>query len=417
MASSSEAPAQTLGVSLDNVRRLTGSALSHQSKPAKLLVAIEATLAASLPSAPYPPTAYFASLVSCLSKACSDDIAEGEDGEAPVESENMSEGALVPATLYLLSIVVPETPRQVVLSKLGPFLEDLLPLFPTATPHPPALRSLIQIVTTLLLISPGSTLSSQPLLKKAWNFLLELNLDPRPKVRHLAQEGVRKVLTTPIPPKVTAGSHPYLPRAREWAMGIFKEEVKGGSSKANGKKVKFAGGDESEGKRAVWVVQGLRGWVSVWGDDVSLRTVGMCANDIATGRTLSSASFPPSPPIPHPPNLRPSLTPLIPSPFCYIVNSVHCSYPSFKLDDYYRFPAVFTSSSIANSRPGRVHPCTDLWSHQARSSGPLADEVIPSPRMVDHLDINTHQFCLQARCSAPSVPVARSSRSPPLLRV
>lgn len=57
-------------------------------------------------------------------------------------------------------------------------------------------------------------------------------------------------------------------------MGILEEETKGGQSKV--KKVKFAGGmvmagaEDAEGKRAIWVVQGLRGWVSVMDEEVRL---------------------------------------------------------------------------------------------------------------------------------------------------
>ena len=181
----------------------------------------------------------------------------------------MGQGALIPATLYLLAIVVPETSSQVVLSKVSPFAECLFPLFETALHHPPALRSLIQITTSLLLVSPASLLNSSPLLKKAWSHILELNLDPRPKVRHLAQEGVRKVLCTPIPPRVNAGAHPYLARARDWATGVLQEETRGrgGPSK---KRARFADDEDGdgEGKRAIWVVQGLRGWVAVWGNEV-----------------------------------------------------------------------------------------------------------------------------------------------------
>ncbi|OCF44347.1 ribosomal RNA-processing protein 12 [Kwoniella heveanensis CBS 569] len=265
------APAQdppSFFTSLANTRRLTGSSLPHQSKPAQLLVAIESTLSSTLGTSilPHSPTAYFTSLLQCLEKACADEVSGKGDDEEMAETENMGQGALIPATLYLLAIVVPETPSSVVQSKISPILECLLPLFETALDHPPALRSLLQITTSLILVSSPGLLSSSPLLKKAWNYLLELNLDPRPKVRHLAQEGVRKVLVTPIPPRLTPGAHPYLPRAREWTMNILEEEVRsGGGSK--GKKARFADGEDGEGKRAIWVVQGLRGWVAVWGDE------------------------------------------------------------------------------------------------------------------------------------------------------
>lgn len=272
--------APTFATALSNVRRLTSSNLAHQSKPAQLLVAIEQTISSQLASSsssssssltlPHSATAYFASLLQCLERACADEV-QGGNEEDIAETENMGQGALIPATLYLLAIVVPETPTQVVLSKVSPLLECILPLYDTALEHPPALRSLLQITTSLLAFAPAGLLSSSPLLKKSWNYLLELNLDPRPKVRHLAQEGVRKVLTTPIPPKLTPGAHPYLPRAREWTMRILQEEASGanGAAASSKKKARFADGEDGEGKKGIWVVQGLRGWVAVWGEDVS----------------------------------------------------------------------------------------------------------------------------------------------------
>jgi ribosomal RNA-processing protein 12 len=236
-----------------------------------LLTAIEDTLSKSLKTdtLPHSPTAYFISLLQCLEKACSDET-DGGDEDAMAETENMGQGGLIPATLYLLAIVVPETPGNVVVSKLSTVMECILPLFESAMEHPPALKSLITIITSVIGFASPQVLNSSPLLKKSWNYLLELNLDPRPKVRHVAQEGVRKVLTTPVPPKVVAGNHPYLPKAREWVVGILEEETKTGGASGTGgkKKARFADADDGEGKRAIWVVQGLRGWSAVWGESV-----------------------------------------------------------------------------------------------------------------------------------------------------
>jgi ribosomal RNA-processing protein 12 len=263
-----EAP--DFATALANIRRLTASKLPHQAKPAQLLTAIESTLAATLTNEqgpPFSPTAYFASLVGCLSKAC----AQGSK-----DADDFSEGGLVPAALYLLAAVAPETPRQVIVTQQQALVPLLVSLFDKSLAHPPALRSLIGIITVVLTATPATGLNGSPLLKRAWNHLLELNLDSRPKVRHLAQQGVKRTLGMPIPPKLVAGDHPYLPRARDWVAGVLRDEAKGGASQAQGKKVKFAGvkgavmqgSEDMEGKRAIWVIQGLRGWVNVWGQEV-----------------------------------------------------------------------------------------------------------------------------------------------------
>ncbi|EIW67760.1 hypothetical protein TREMEDRAFT_40374 [Tremella mesenterica DSM 1558] len=180
----------------------------------------------------------------------------------------MGQGALIPSTLYLLAIVLPETPNQVIYAHTSQLLDCLLPLFETAMEHPPALRSLVQMVTTVLLAIPTNVLDNSegrkeveviPHLRKAWNYLLILNLDGRPKVRHVAQEGIRKVLTS------TSGkAHPFLSRTRDWVMKTLKVEME-----MMGKRDKKKGTDkeEEEGKRIIWLIQGLRGWVVVWGDE------------------------------------------------------------------------------------------------------------------------------------------------------
>lgn len=264
---STDVQAVDFETALNNIRRLSNSGLAHQKKPAQLLIALEETLKASLSSEPpFSGTAYFASLVQCLEKACNPKSKDAKD---------FSDGGLIPATLYLMATVVPETPKQVVINQLNTLLPVLIPLFDPALSHPPALRSLVQVLTTIFLLAPVSLLNSSPLLKRAWNHFLELNVDPRPKVRHLSQEGIRKVLTTPIPPKVVAGDHPYLARARDWAMGLLTEETQGGSKS---KKQKYAGGmvmagAEDDSKRSIWVVQGLRGWVSALGEEVGFMPI------------------------------------------------------------------------------------------------------------------------------------------------
>ena len=72
---------------------------------------------------------------------------------------------------------------------------------------------------------------------------------------------------------MSPSAHPYLPRAREWVTEVLEEEAKTGGASSKVKKAKFADGEDAEGKRAIWIVQGLRGWVAVWGDEVGVCTV------------------------------------------------------------------------------------------------------------------------------------------------
>ena len=256
MATSASLPSASFTTALSNVRRLTSSPLAHQSRPAQLLVAVESTIALTLSAPPpYTATAYFASLLQCLTKAIQSDA-------------DMGPGGLVPAVLYLLAVVVPQTLPSVIQSKVSSLIADLLPLTTAALDHPPALRSLIQIITAIMLSAPAPSLNSSSM-RGAWNSMLELNLDPRPKVRHLAQEGIRKVLD-PTSRELPA-SHTYVVNAREWAIGHLQSELQGNSS--GKKRARFQGDDDEEAKKAIWIIQGLKGWSSssLWANEVGLR--------------------------------------------------------------------------------------------------------------------------------------------------
>ncbi len=253
---------QPLTTALTNIRRLSSSSLAHQAKPAQVLIAIESTLSAELPAgSEHTPTAYFAASLSCLSKAV--------PASSNPKTDIAETGGLTPAILYLLATVLPYTPRPILLSHLPTLLPLLTNLFPVAQAYAPPLRSLLQITATILTSAPPASTLSSPLLKKLWNHVLLLLLDARPKIRHLAHESVRRTLMMPTPPRITPGGHPYTTRSIEWALSVLQEEVAGGA----GKKVKFAagtGGDDVEGKKAIWVVQALRGWVGVWDKEVSV---------------------------------------------------------------------------------------------------------------------------------------------------
>lgn len=255
---------ESLTEPLDKVRLYSNSKLSHQSKPANLLKALES----SLPS-PISPTAYYAALVSTLQQTIAKEIKQGEI--------TVAEGDLVPAILYLLAIVVDFVPVAVVQSQsemglLGPLFQavrmsagaaggeededefqqtkTIVSLFPPCGPSAPSLRSLIHLVRHVLFTAPTPALSTQPY-QTALSSLLSLTLDPRPRVRKVSQEAIRDVLAAPHPPAVR---HPYAERVSKGLIKVLGEKVFG---------------EESE-QRRIWAIGFVRMVASSWPSEVSL---------------------------------------------------------------------------------------------------------------------------------------------------
>ncbi|KAI0630149.1 NUC173-domain-containing protein [Trametes polyzona] len=213
---------------LGKIRPHTSSSLAHQKAPATLLRAIEATFREqnTEPSA----TAYFAALLTTLDGALQ---SSGASGPA------MGEGDVVPAVLYLLAAVVPYVPHPVIRSNLSTTLSLTSPLFPALTPHAPPLRSQITLCGAVLQALDRAHLDTQGL-RQAFMTILQLTLDPRPKVRKKAAEVVKDVLAAPPLPLV---KHPYAERVAEWVKAALAEISSGGLPKFKGKKADTEGSE------------------------------------------------------------------------------------------------------------------------------------------------------------------------------
>ncbi|KAI0332309.1 NUC173-domain-containing protein [Cubamyces sp. BRFM 1775] len=213
---------------LSKIRPHTSSSLAHQKAPATLLRAIEATFREqnTEPSS----TAYFAALLTTLDGALQSSRASGPA---------MGEGDVIPAVLYLLAAVVPFVPHPVIRSNLSTVLSLTSPLFPTLTPHAPPLRSQITLYGAVLLALDRSHLDAQGL-RQAFMTILQLSLDPRPKVRKRASEVIKEVLVAPPPPMV---KHPYAEKVAEWVKAALAEISSGGLPKFKGKKADTEGSE------------------------------------------------------------------------------------------------------------------------------------------------------------------------------
>lgn len=186
---------------LSKIRPHTVSSLPHQKAPANLLVALEATL--SEHGTESTPTAYYAALVTAL--------------ESSKNNPTFGEGDVLPAILYLLALVIPYVPLVVIRSNLTSLLSLLNPLFPALLAHAPPLRSQLTILSVIIKDLDVSLLD-RPGLLQAFSLILDLTVDPRPKVRKRAAEVIREVLSNAPPP---LSVHPYAERVGEWIVSAL----------------------------------------------------------------------------------------------------------------------------------------------------------------------------------------------------
>ncbi|CAE7160742.1 unnamed protein product [Rhizoctonia solani] len=193
---------------LDKIRIHKQSKLTHQKTPATLLIALEQTFDEQTPPTPRSAVAYCAALCTTLEQT----VKGG--------SNKMGEGDLIPGVLYVLAAVLPYVPTPVVRAQVSIVLPLLAPLLPLASQHPPALRSLLSVLCYLWAPLDAPTLTGTPLLRNAWASVLQLCVDPRPKVRKKAQEVVKSVLAAPPAPMLR---HPYAEQTSQYLLNLLTD--------------------------------------------------------------------------------------------------------------------------------------------------------------------------------------------------
>lgn len=180
------------GISLDildmedklaRIKTQTNSKLENQRHLALILSAVEENLDEQ--KRDKSPVAYFVSFLSLLDQNIKDD-------------EIVDQG-LVTAAVYFLDIVMPYCPKPLLVSKFGEILAKLAIPLTSESAEAPLVRSTIGSLENLLLAQDYQTWNSNDSIspKRAMAGLLELALDPRPKVRKGAQEAVLNILMNP----------------------------------------------------------------------------------------------------------------------------------------------------------------------------------------------------------------------------
>lgn len=198
-----------MDTALEKIRPHTSSSLPHQKTPATLLHALEATLSEA--HTDRTPTAYFAALITSL------------DGTLQKKDTTLGDGDVLPAVLYLLALVAPFVPRPVIRSNLTTLLSLTAPLFPSLSAHSPPLRSQLTLYSSIFHSLDRSQLDV-PAVRQSFATVLQLCLDPRPKVRKRAIDLVSDVLSNPPSPLLR---HPYAERVAEWLQNSLHQASSG----------------------------------------------------------------------------------------------------------------------------------------------------------------------------------------------
>ncbi|KAF5380415.1 hypothetical protein D9615_004614 [Tricholomella constricta] len=202
---------------LAKIRPHTSSSLPHQKTPAVLLIALESTFKEQHTEA--SPTAYFAALLTTL------------DGTIQKKKQGSDETEVLHAELYLLALIAPFVSIAVVRANLITVLSLTGPLFPSLKEHAPALRSQLSLYHVVLQSLDRSQLETQGI-RQAFASILQICIDPRPKVRKRAADVVRDVLATPPAP---LARHPYSDKVAEWVKSALSDVGAGPLSKSKAK--------------------------------------------------------------------------------------------------------------------------------------------------------------------------------------
>ncbi|KAF4621075.1 hypothetical protein D9613_000384 [Agrocybe pediades] len=211
---------------LSKIRPHTSSNLPHQKTPANLLIALESTFKEQKTEA--TSTAYFAALLTTL------------DGTIQKGDVSLEDGAILPAELYLLALVAPFVPSPVIRSNLNTLLSLTSPLFPALNQHAPALRSQLSLYHAVFQALDRAQLDAQGV-RQTFASILQLSIDPRPKVRRKASDVVKDVISHPPTPLLM---HPYAERVGEWVLNTLSEVNAGPFAKGKAGKQAAAPGAE-----------------------------------------------------------------------------------------------------------------------------------------------------------------------------
>lgn len=190
---------------LAKIRTQVNSKLDNQKKLAVVLQTIEENLKDQNQNT--TPITYFVSFLTLLDQCCTEDEINDLD--------------LAACALYFLDLVSPYTPSKLLRSKFSEILVRIAPALTNEKADAPLIRSSIGFLESLLLAQDSKSWNNSGNYKispkRALSALLDLSLDPRPKVRKRAQEAILNILKK-SPLGCKSKEHPAASYASEFAL-------------------------------------------------------------------------------------------------------------------------------------------------------------------------------------------------------
>ncbi|GMG39215.1 unnamed protein product [Ambrosiozyma monospora] len=210
---------------LTKIRTQINSKLDNQKHLAVVLQAIEENLQEQ--NQKKTPVAYFVSFLSLLDQSC--------------QGDEISDVNMATSALYFLDIVSPCSPKTLLKSKFSEILTRIAPALTNDELEAPLIRSSIGVLETILSVQDNGAWINTSKLKispeRGLQGLLQLALDPRPKVRKRAQEAVNHLLSNP--PAGPSPDHPAALLCGTFALEsitqLLEEQQKQSHKKANSK--------------------------------------------------------------------------------------------------------------------------------------------------------------------------------------
>ncbi|KAJ3038514.1 hypothetical protein HK097_003149, partial [Rhizophlyctis rosea] len=206
------------------IRTQTSSGLENQKQAAVILTAIEETIREQ--NEQLTPLAYFGALMTIME----------QQREQAVQDEE-KKGILV-AVAYLLAIVFPRIPANILKLKFQDIARTMGGTLEAHQEQAPLVRSILACLESLLSAQDLTSWSTDQTLKKLFQILLILSIDPRPKVRRRAHEAIKRLLSRPPPPTL---HHPATLPTLDFSIKSITDFVNSASGASSKQKKEFEG--------------------------------------------------------------------------------------------------------------------------------------------------------------------------------
>ncbi|TQV91692.1 90S preribosome component RRP12 [Cordyceps javanica] len=204
----------------EKLDKIKSPGLQSQQRTVVVLQAVESTLKEQNTAA--TPTGYFAALLALLQNA---------NSSGTVNTE------LATPVVYLLDVVTPYAPEALLRSKFTQILTLLAPVLLMQDAEAILLRTSIGCLESLLLAQDAASWElsvSQIGPRRAVAGLLNLALEPRPKIRRRAQDALKRVLRNP--PPSPALDHPAADMCAQTALKNLEDLAAQALAARKGKK-------------------------------------------------------------------------------------------------------------------------------------------------------------------------------------